>query len=203
MLTPEERKEIEAEFSHYPNKQAVSIDAIKVIQRHRGWVSDEVLQDIGDVLDMTPEELDGVATFYNLVFRKPVGRHVALICDSVSCWIMGYEKLCHGLTSRLKVSLGETTADNRFTVLPIVCLGVCDHAPAIMIDDDLYRNVEPDQLDGVLDNYKQARAWRSRSQRTSRRMEANRQTAKLTKTPAATRLTQSYTHGADGGPWPG
>ena len=78
---------------------------------------------IGDALDMTPEELDGVATFYNLVFRKPVGRHVALICDSVSCWIMGYEKLCQRLTSRLGVSLGETTADNRFTMLPIVCLG--------------------------------------------------------------------------------
>jgi NADH-quinone oxidoreductase subunit E len=154
MLTSEERKEIEAEFPRYPNKRAACIEALKVIQRHRGWVSDEGLQDIGDALDMTPDELDGVATFYNLVFRKPVGRHVALICDSVSCWIMGYETLCQGLTSRLKVRLGGTTADNRFTVLPIVCLGVCDHAPAMLIDDDLYRDVEPDQLDGVLDKYK-------------------------------------------------
>jgi NADH-quinone oxidoreductase subunit E len=154
MLAPEERQEIEAELARYPTRRAVSIEALKVVQRHRGWVSDEGLQDIGDALDMTREELDGVATFYNLVFRKPVGRHVALICDSVSCWIMGYEKLCQGLTSRLKVSLGETTADNRFTVLPIVCLGVCDHAPALMIDDDLYRDVEPGQLDGVLENYK-------------------------------------------------
>ncbi len=154
MLTSEERKEIEAEFPRYPNKRAVCIEALKIIQHHRGWVSDEGLQDIGDALDMTPDELDGVATFYNLVFRKPVGRHVALICDSVSCWIMGYEKLCQGLTSRLKVRLGETTADNRFTVLPIVCLGVCDHAPALMIDDDLYRDVQSDQLDGVLDKYK-------------------------------------------------
>jgi NADH-quinone oxidoreductase subunit E len=154
MLTPEERQEIEAELAHYPTKQAVCIEALKVVQRHRGWVSDEGLQDVGDALDMTPEELDGVATFYNLVFRKPVGRHVALICDSVSCWIMGYEKLCQDLTSRLTVSLGGTTADNRFTVLPIVCLGVCDHAPAMMIDDDLYRDVEPGQLDGVLEKYK-------------------------------------------------
>ena len=154
MLTSEERKEIETEFSRYPDKRAVCIEALKVIQRHRGWVSDEGLQDIGDALDMTPDELDGVATFYNLVFRKPVGRHVALICDSVSCWIMGYEKLCQSLTTRLKVGLGETTADNRFTVLPIVCLGVCDHAPAMLIDDDLYRDVEPGQLDGVLDKYK-------------------------------------------------
>jgi NADH-quinone oxidoreductase subunit E len=154
MLTPEERQEIEAELAHYPTKQAVCIEALKVVQRHRGWVSDEGLQDIGDALDRTPEELDGVATFYNLVFRKPVGRHVALICDSVSCWIMGYEKLCQALTSRLKVGLGETTPDNRFTVLPIVCLGICDHAPAMMIDDDLYRDLDPGHLDGVLDKYK-------------------------------------------------
>jgi len=154
MLTPEERQEINAEFARYPTRQAVCIEALKVVQRHRGWVSDEGLKDIGDALDMTPEELDAVATFYNLVFRRPVGRHVALICDSVSCWIMGYEKLRQGLTSRLNVSLGETTADNRFTVLPIVCLGVCDHAPAMMIDDDLYRDVEPPQLDGLLEKYK-------------------------------------------------
>jgi NADH-quinone oxidoreductase subunit E len=154
MLTPEERQEINAEFARYPTRQAVCIEALKVVQRHRGWVSDEGLKDIGDALDMTPEELDAVATFYNLVFRRPVGRHVALICDSVSCWIMGYEKLCQGLTSRLNVSLGETTADNRFTVLPIVCLGVCDHAPALMIDDDLYRDVEPPQLDELLEKYR-------------------------------------------------
>lgn len=154
MLAPEERQEIEAECAHYPTRQAVCIEALKVVQRHRGWVSDEALQDVGDAVGMTPEELEGVATFYNLVFRKPVGRHVALICDSVSCWIMGYEKLCQSLTSRLEISLGETTADNRFTLLPIVCLGVCDHAPALMIDDDLYRDVEPSQLDEVLENYK-------------------------------------------------
>ena len=113
MLAPEERQEIEAERAHYPTRQAVCIEALKVVQRHRGWVSDEALQDIGDALDMTPEELDGVATFYNLVFRKPVGRHIALICDSVSCWIMGYEKLCQGLTSRLKISLGESSCSGR------------------------------------------------------------------------------------------
>ena len=103
---------------------------------------------------VSSDELDAVATFYNLVFRKPVGRHIALICDSVSCWIMGYEKLCQALTARLNVSLGETTADNRFTVLPIVCLGACDHAPAVMIDDDLHLDVKPHQLDEVLENYK-------------------------------------------------
>ena len=154
MLTPEERQEIEAEFSHYPNKQAVSIDAMKIIQRHRGWVSDESLRDLGELLDMTPDELDGVATFYSLIFRKPVGRHIVLICDSVSCWIMGYDKLRQRLTSQLGVNLGETTADGRFTVLPIVCLGTCDHAPAMMVDNDLHRDVDSDKIDEILDKYK-------------------------------------------------
>ena len=154
MLTPEERQEIEAEFPHYPNKRAVCLDAMKVIQRHRGWVSDESLRDLGEILDMTADELDGVATFYNLVFRKPVGRHIVLICDSVSCWIMGYEKLCQRLTSRLEVNLGGTTADERFTILPIVCLGTCDHAPVMMVDNDLYRDVDPDKIDEVIENYK-------------------------------------------------
>jgi NADH-quinone oxidoreductase subunit E len=153
MLTPEERQEIEAEFSHYPNKRAVSIDAMRIIQRHRGWVSDESLRDLGELLDMTPDELDGVATFYSLVFRKPVGRHIVLICDSVSCWIMGYDKLRRRLTSRLGVNLGGTTADGRFTVLPIVCLGTCDHAPAMMVDNDLLRDVDSDKIDEILEKY--------------------------------------------------
>lgn len=154
MLTAEERQEIEVESSRYPNKRAVSIDALKIVQRHRGWVSDENLRDLGELLDMTPDELDGLATFYNLVFRKPVGRHVVLVCDSVSCWIMGCEKLCERLSSRLGVRLGGTTPDGRFTVLPIVCLGACDHAPTMMVDDDLHRDVDPEKLDGLLEQYR-------------------------------------------------
>jgi NADH-quinone oxidoreductase subunit E len=154
MLTVEERQEIEAEFSRYPNKRAVSIDALKIIQRHRGWVSDESLRDLGKLLEMTPDELDGVATFYNLVFRKPVGRHVVLVCDSVSCWIMGCESLCKRLAMQLGVSLGGTTSDGRFTVLPIVCLGACDHAPTLMVDNDLHGDVQPEKLDELLERYK-------------------------------------------------
>lgn len=154
MLTPEERQEIEAEFSRYPNRRAVSIDALKIIQRHRGWVSDENLRDLGELLEMTPDELDGVATFYNLVFRKPVGRHVVLVCDSVSCWIMGCEKLFQRLSSQMGVDLGGTTPDGRFTVLPVVCLGACDHAPTMMVDNDLHRDVDLEKLDQLLERYK-------------------------------------------------
>jgi NADH-quinone oxidoreductase subunit E len=153
MLSPRERQEIEAEFPRYPDRQALSLEALKVVQRHRGWVSDECVKAIAELLDMTPEALDAVATFYNLIFRRPVGRHVILVCDSVSCWIMGYEPLCKRLQERLTIGLGETTADNRFTLLPICCLGACDHAPTLMIDDDLHRDVDLTKIDEILEKY--------------------------------------------------
>jgi NADH-quinone oxidoreductase subunit E len=154
MLSPEERQEIEAEFPHYPTKQALSIDAMRIVQKHRGWVSDEALDDIGELLGMSGSDLDGVATFYNLIFRKPVGKHVVYLCDSVSCWIMGCRRLGDHLTTRLDTRFGETTADSRFTLLPIVCLGACDHAPVMMIDDDLHLDLEPAKVDEILDRYR-------------------------------------------------
>jgi NADH-quinone oxidoreductase subunit E len=153
MLSPEERQEIEAELPRYPQTQAVCIDAMKIVQRHRGWVSDESIRDIAELLDISPDELDGVATFYNLIYRKPVGRHVILLCNSVSCWVMGYERLRERLHQRLGIQLGETTPDGRFTLLPIVCLGTCDHAPALMVDNDLHRDLSPDSVDRILENY--------------------------------------------------
>ena len=154
MLTPDEINEIEAEAGRYPKREAVCIDALKIVQRHRGWVSDEGVRDIAAHLGMSPTDLDSVATFYNLIFRKPVGRHVIMICDSVSCWIMGYDRMRKHLRERLGIELGETTPDNRFTLLPIVCLGCCDRAPAMMVDSDLCSDLDPQKIDTELEKYK-------------------------------------------------
>ena len=154
MLSTEEIKEIEEEIKHYPQKKAACIEALKVVQRRRRWVSDEHLKDIAFILDMSPDELDSVATFYNLVFRRPVGRHIILICNSVSCWIMDHEKILEHLNKNLEIKYGETTKDDRFTLLPIPCLGTCDHAPALMIDNDLHRDLTTEKLDSILENYK-------------------------------------------------
>ena len=153
MLTAEEKKEIEAEFPRYEQKRAACVEALKVVQRHRGWVSEEALIAVAEFLEMTPAELDGVATFYNLIFRKPVGKHIILVCDSISCWIMGYERVLQHLQDRLGIVKGETTADGVFTLLPIVCLGACDQAPAMMIDDELYGNLNPTKIDEILASY--------------------------------------------------
>ncbi|MBI3804611.1 MAG: NADH-quinone oxidoreductase subunit NuoE [Nitrospirae bacterium] len=153
MLSPEEKKEIEAEFTHYPTKQAVCIDAMKVVQKHRGWVSDEALRDVAALLDMAPDELDGIATFYNRIYRRPVGRHVILLCDSVSCWIMGYERIRGALMERLGIRLGQTTADHRFTFLPNVCLGACDRAPVMMVNEDLHLDLKTEKIEKILEEY--------------------------------------------------
>ncbi len=154
MLSAEELREIEAETGNYPERHSACIDALKIVQRHRGWVSDEALRDVAGLLDMTADELDAVATFYNLIFRKPVGRHVILLCDSVSCWVMGYEKIRRQLKARLGIDFGGTSADGRFTLLPIACLGTCDRAPALMIDEDLHQDLEPERIDRILEGYK-------------------------------------------------
>jgi NADH-quinone oxidoreductase subunit E len=99
MLSGEERKEIEMKLADYPDKQAMSIESMLIVQRHRGWVSEESMRDLSELLGLSVADLDGVATFYNLIRRKPVGRHVALLCDSVSCWIMGCERVRDRLCS--------------------------------------------------------------------------------------------------------
>jgi NADH-quinone oxidoreductase subunit E len=153
MLTSEEKKEIDKAISIVPYKKAACVEALKVVQGHRSYVSDESLKDVASYMDMSAEELDSVATFYNLIFRKPVGRHIILLCDSISCWVMGYENIKEQLSQKLNIGYGETTVDGRFTLLPNPCLGTCDCAPALMIDKDLYRNLTTDQLDEILKKY--------------------------------------------------
>jgi NADH-quinone oxidoreductase subunit E len=151
MLSDSERHEIEEELSRYPDKQAVCVDALRIVQRHRGWVSDEALKDVAALLEMSPHEVDGVATFYSLIYRRPVGRHVIHVCDSVSCWVMGCDGVCGHLKEKLGIGMGETTPDGRFTLLPIVCLGVCDAAPAMMIDEATHGNLTAERIDGILE----------------------------------------------------
>jgi len=153
MLTDKERAEILKELQHFAHKPAACVEALRIVQRHRGWVSDEI-KDIAELLDMTPEELDGVATFYSLIFRKPVGKHVILVCDSVSCWVMGHEGILEHLHARLGIRVGDTTTNEQFTLLPVACLGVCDHAPAMMIDDNLYTDLTPEKIDEILRSYR-------------------------------------------------
>ena len=154
MLTVEEKKEIMEEVEQYPFPAVACIDALKIVQHHRGWVSDESISDIAELLMISKEEVESVATFYSRIYRKPVGKNVILICDSISCMILEYESLYGYLSEKLGISFGETTSDGRFTLLPISCLGDCDHAPVMMINNDHYNNLTVEKIDELLGNYK-------------------------------------------------
>jgi NADH-quinone oxidoreductase subunit E len=153
MLNDKEKHEIDEEIKLYPVKSAACIEALKVVQKHRSWVSDDGIKDIAEHLGMSAEEVDGVATFYNMIFRKPVGRNVIYLCESVTCYVMGYETMYQHISNKLGIKFGETTADNRFTLLPNSCLGNCDHAPAMIINNDLHNRLTPEKIDQILESY--------------------------------------------------
>lgn len=150
-LSDTEIAEIEAEVSHLPNRQAAAIDALKIVQGYRGWISDESLSGIANILAMSTEELDGIATFYNLIYRKPVGEKVILFCDSVSCWLMDGDKVCNRIKENLGVQYGEITTNGKYTLLPVTCLGDCDHAPAMMVGDELHHDLTTDYVDRLFE----------------------------------------------------
>ena len=154
MLTAEEKKEILEEARIYPHPRAACIDALRIVQNHRNWISDESIDDIAGVLEMTREEVDSIATFYSRIYRKPVGRNIILICDGMSCMIMGGESIYDYVSEKLGIKYAETTPDGRYTLLPVTCLGDCDHAPSFMINDDLYNCLTKEKIDELLEKYK-------------------------------------------------
>jgi NADH-quinone oxidoreductase subunit E len=151
MLTDDEKREIEAAASRFPRRSAAALEALLVLRTSRGWVPEEGLREIAATLGMTIDELDSVATFYTQVFHKETGRHVILVCDSISCWVTGAESVLAHLQKKLAIGPGQTTGDGRFTLIPSVCLGACDKAPAMLVDGRLYGNLTPERIDEILD----------------------------------------------------
>lgn len=153
VFTDAEREAIEHEIGHYEDSRAASIGALKIVQESRGWVPDAAIPAIGQLIGIPASDVEGVATFYSLIFRQPVGRHVIKVCDSIACFLTGYDELAAALRAELGVEFGQTTADGRFTLLPICCLGNCDKGPTLMIDDDLHGPVEPSGVRVLLEAY--------------------------------------------------
>lgn len=149
-FNPADIAELDTLRAHYPDARAASVSVMKWVQRRDGHISDEALKDAAEYLGLPAADLEGLATFYNLLFRRPVGRNVIKICDSVSCWMCGFEDVRDRLRESLGIDFGQTTADGEFTLLPVVCLGNCDMAPTLMVNDDLHDRVRPDTVDEIL-----------------------------------------------------
>jgi NADH-quinone oxidoreductase subunit E len=146
------REEIALLGAHEAHPRAACIEALQRVQREFRWVSDAHLREVAGLLGMSAADLDGVATYFNLIFRRPVGQRVILLCDSVSCWLMGRDRLEAHLRERLGIAPGQTTPDGAYTLLPTVCLGHCDHAPAMMVGDALHGDLDSAAIDAILGN---------------------------------------------------
>ena len=152
-LTEKEICEIEKEKSFYEDARSVSIEALKIVQKSRGWVPDGAIYEIAKILNISVSDVEGVSTFYSQIFRQPVGRHIIRYCDSVVCYITGYEYIQMTLEKKLQILPGQTTIDGRFTLLPTCCIGNCDKAPTLMIDEDTYSYLTPEDILKILEQY--------------------------------------------------
>jgi len=148
-----DREAMQRECRHFEQPQAACIEALKIVQRRYGWVPDEAIPAVAEALGIAPASVEGVATFYSLIFRQPVGRHVILLCDSSSCFLNDYEALRAAFEQKLGIGYGQTTGDGRFTLLPVCCLGACDRGPALMIDDETFGPIAPEDIDQLLEAY--------------------------------------------------
>jgi len=149
-LSAEEKHAIDHEISIVETREAAGIEALKIVQEKRGWISDESLAAIANYLMIPEAQLEGVATFYNLIYRRPVGRHVIHLCDSIGCHLCGYQALYQAISKELSVVYGETTKDGSFTLLSNACLGCCDKAPAMMIGTHLYTELTIEKAIAVI-----------------------------------------------------
>ena len=150
-LSPCETQQLDKLLASAPYPAAVSIDALKVIQQQRGWVSDASLSLLSAYIHVSIADLDSVATFYNLIFRQAVGEIVLHPCDGISCDLMGGVEVRAAISQKLQINPGETTPDNRFTLIPLPCLGACDKAPVMIASKQVYPHLSVSKIAQLID----------------------------------------------------
>ena len=154
MIPEKLKKELEARVASAITPREAAVDVMKEVQNHYGWLTDEGVVEAAEILGLSPLQVEELATFYEMIYRRPVGKKVIKVCDSISCWTMGDEELMAHLVKRLGVEPGGTTTDGMFTLLPCSCLGNCGNAPAMMVGENMYENLTPDKADEILEKEK-------------------------------------------------
>jgi NADH-quinone oxidoreductase subunit E len=153
VLSKEMRQKIEAYIPRYPSKQAVTLPALHIVQDALRYVPNEAIQEIAELLDLHPAQVHDTMSFYGF-FRpkdKPLGKHRVWVCRSISCMLRGGEELLSELSKRLDVQPAQTTSDGRITLEFAECLGVCEGAPCMLIDEDCHSNLTPDKAVKMLE----------------------------------------------------
>lgn len=151
-LPEKDRKLVEEIIRHYPHKKAAIGDVLHLAQKHFGYINPEVELYVAELLGLPAAYVHQVVTFYSMYLEKPVGKYLIMLCDNVSCLLCGAEDLLARIREKLEIAPGETTADGKFTLWSVECLGACELAPAVMINEKLHGNLTPEKLDRLLDS---------------------------------------------------
>jgi NADH-quinone oxidoreductase subunit E len=151
MFSEQARQQISSLRAMYPQRQSALLPALYVAQGELGYVPDEALNEVAQLLDLPPAEVGSVASFYTMFYRHPVGKNIISLCTNLSCHLLGADTLASYLQQKLGIGNGETTADGTFTLEFVECIGACDYAPAMLVNGTLHKNMTAQKVDRLLE----------------------------------------------------
>ena len=135
----------------YPRKRSALIPSLQLAQKETGYLSNEVIAEIARIFELSPNEVNEVASFYTMLYKKPVGKYVVQVCTNISCMLCDAEKIMDHLVKKLGIKPGETSADRKYTLIEVECLGSCGTGPVVQINDIYYEDLTADKVDQILD----------------------------------------------------
>ena len=150
MLSESNLQRIEELKTRYPNPRPVVLEALWMWQEEHGWISQAGMKYVGESLGIPPHEVYGIVTFYTMFNSKPVGRHKIEVCTNVSCMLRNSAKIVRHIEDSLKIQVGQTTPDERFTLIEAECLGSCGTAPMMQVGDEYYENLDEAKVDEIM-----------------------------------------------------
>ncbi|MBF0491286.1 MAG: NADH-quinone oxidoreductase subunit NuoE [Deltaproteobacteria bacterium] len=155
-FSAENKKEFEKIVAKYPSerRRAALLPTLWLAQRQWGWISNEVMEYVAGLLELSPIKVLEVVTFYTMFNQKPVGKYHLQVCRTLSCEVCGKENIVSHLKNKLGIKLGETTADGKFTLTEVECLGSCGTGPMMQLNDDFYESLTPEKVDEILGQLK-------------------------------------------------
>ncbi len=151
-LTPENRARLEEIASHYPpeRRRSALIPALYLVQRQQGHITASAMRHVAEAIGCTPAEVEDVVSYYAMFFSKPVGKYVIQVCRTLSCALLGAERVTAEIAGRLGVTVGETDAEGTFTLVEVECLGACDRGPVVMVNDAWHECQTPEAVGRLL-----------------------------------------------------
>jgi NADH-quinone oxidoreductase subunit E len=150
VLSEKAKAEIVQLKGKYPDPKSALLPALEIAQQENGWLSEEVMREVGQAMDLPPTEVASVASFYTMLYTQPVGEHVIQVCTNLSCSLLGAEHIVDYISRKLGIEVGQTTPDGKFTLLTVECLGSCGTAPMMQVNETYYENLTEEKIDRIL-----------------------------------------------------